>query len=179
MHGARCPTRTDTLEAASGCLIVTKSPCAGAGKTVSASYDLEYGSDAIEVHADAITAGQRVVLVDDLIATGGTLAAGAMLMPWCLCSLPSALLPQSACAMSNGQLWLGPKQQRRCGCSLSLIKELRNPQITAPARSQNHTAAAVPPNEGGEGGDACTACTSYLCIHIENCSYLHRREADG
>jgi adenine phosphoribosyltransferase len=50
------------------------------GKTLKASYDLEYGSDAIEVHADAITEGQRVVLVDDLIATGGTLAAGVKLM---------------------------------------------------------------------------------------------------
>lgn len=47
-----------------------------AGKTLKASYDLEYGSDAIEVHDDAIKEGQRVVLVDDLIATGGTLAAG-------------------------------------------------------------------------------------------------------
>jgi adenine phosphoribosyltransferase len=51
------------------------SQCA-AGKTITAAYDLEYGSDAIEVHDDAITEGQRVVLVDDLIATGGTLAAG-------------------------------------------------------------------------------------------------------
>ena len=49
---------------------------AHAGKTLKAAYDLEYGSDAIEVHEDAIAAGQRVVLVDDLIATGGTLAAG-------------------------------------------------------------------------------------------------------
>lgn len=46
-----------------------------------ATYDLEYGSDAIEVHADAITEGQRVVLVDDLIATGGTLAAGKGPLP--------------------------------------------------------------------------------------------------
>lgn len=50
------------------------------GKTYKAAYDLEYGSDAIEVHVDAIKAGQRVVLVDDLIATGGTLAAGVKLM---------------------------------------------------------------------------------------------------
>jgi adenine phosphoribosyltransferase len=56
-----------------GCI---RLPSRVAGKTLKASYDLEYGSDAIEVHADAITEGQRVVLVDDLIATGGTLAAG-------------------------------------------------------------------------------------------------------
>jgi adenine phosphoribosyltransferase len=38
-------------------------------------YDLEYGSDAVEMHKDAIEAGQRVMLVDDLLATGGTMAA--------------------------------------------------------------------------------------------------------
>jgi adenine phosphoribosyltransferase len=39
------------------------------------SYDLEYGSDSLEIHADAITAGQRVLIVDDLLATGGTARA--------------------------------------------------------------------------------------------------------
>jgi adenine phosphoribosyltransferase len=39
------------------------------------SYDLEYGSDALEIHKDAIQPGQRVVLVDDLLATGGTMEA--------------------------------------------------------------------------------------------------------
>ena len=39
------------------------------------SYDLEYGSDALEIHVDAIQPGQRVVLVDDLLATGGTMEA--------------------------------------------------------------------------------------------------------
>ncbi len=38
-------------------------------------YELEYGSDALEIHTDALKAGQRVVVVDDLLATGGTLAA--------------------------------------------------------------------------------------------------------
>lgn len=41
-------------------------------KTVSQSYDLEYGSAVIEMHADAIKPGDRVVIVDDLLATGGT-----------------------------------------------------------------------------------------------------------
>jgi adenine phosphoribosyltransferase len=41
------------------------------------SYDLEYGTDALEIHQDAIEAGQRVLIVDDLIATGGTAKAVA------------------------------------------------------------------------------------------------------
>lgn len=44
-------------------------------ETINASYDLEYGKDILEVHKDAISGGSRVVLVDDLLATGGTSAA--------------------------------------------------------------------------------------------------------
>ncbi len=47
------------------------------GKTVTQSYDLEYGSDTIEIHEDAIHAGASILLIDDLIATGGT-AIGAI-----------------------------------------------------------------------------------------------------
>src|SRR3954451_4024801 len=43
------------------------------GRTVSYSYDLEYGTDTIEIQEDAIAPGQRVVIVDDLLATGGTM----------------------------------------------------------------------------------------------------------
>ena len=43
--------------------------------TVQVTYDLEYGTDVLELHADAITRGQRVLIVDDLLATGGTAAA--------------------------------------------------------------------------------------------------------
>ena len=45
------------------------------GKTARHSYDLEYGTDTIEVQEDAIAPGQRVIVVDDLIATGGTMQA--------------------------------------------------------------------------------------------------------
>ncbi|MHA1569181.1 MAG: adenine phosphoribosyltransferase [Alphaproteobacteria bacterium] len=45
------------------------------GHTIPYTYDLEYGTDTIEVQSDAISPGQRVVVVDDLLATGGTLAA--------------------------------------------------------------------------------------------------------
>ena len=44
-------------------------------ETNSVSYELEYGTDSIEVHVDAVRPGDRVLIVDDLIATGGTLAA--------------------------------------------------------------------------------------------------------
>ena len=43
--------------------------------TIRASYDLEYGSDSLEMHRDAIEPGQRVLIVDDLLATGGTARA--------------------------------------------------------------------------------------------------------
>lgn len=53
-----------------------KLPC----ETISAKYDLEYGTAEIEMHKDAVKPGQKVVLVDDLIATGGTIEASARLI---------------------------------------------------------------------------------------------------
>lgn len=44
-------------------------------KTLSCSYDLEYGSNTLEMHVDGIRPGQRVVIIDDLLATGGTVEA--------------------------------------------------------------------------------------------------------
>lgn len=53
-----------------------KLPC----ETVSAEYELEYGTACIEIHKDAIKPGQKVVIVDDLIATGGTIEAAIKLI---------------------------------------------------------------------------------------------------
>src|SRR3954469_16711243 len=50
------------------------------GRTVRYTYDLEYGSDTIEVQEDAISPGQRVIVLDDLIATGGTMQAAIELV---------------------------------------------------------------------------------------------------
>lgn len=49
-------------------------------ETVSATYDLEYGTATIEMHKDAVKPGQRVVIIDDLIATGGTVEAAVKLV---------------------------------------------------------------------------------------------------
>ena len=50
------------------------------GKTISHTYDLEYGYDTLEIQQEAICAGHRVVIMDDLLATGGTLAACVALL---------------------------------------------------------------------------------------------------
>ena len=52
-------------------------------KTIKAEYDLEYGKDCLEIHEDAILAGERILIVDDLIATGGTVTATASLIQQC------------------------------------------------------------------------------------------------
>ena len=49
-------------------------------KTESVSYDLEYGADTLEVHSDAVRRGAKVLMVDDLLATGGTMAAACELI---------------------------------------------------------------------------------------------------
>jgi adenine phosphoribosyltransferase len=48
--------------------------------TLAETYELEYGSATVELHTDAVRAGERVVLIDDLIATGGTMMAGKRLL---------------------------------------------------------------------------------------------------
>lgn len=48
--------------------------------TVSYTYDLEYGTDTVEIHADAVVPGQKAVVVDDLLATGGTMSATISLL---------------------------------------------------------------------------------------------------
>ena len=56
-------------------LILARKPAKLPRETISASYDLEYGSNALEIHADAMPAGTRILVVDDLLATGGTARA--------------------------------------------------------------------------------------------------------
>ena len=53
------------------------------GATRGVAYDLEYGSETLEVHEDAIAAGERILVVDDVLATGGTAAAATELVEAC------------------------------------------------------------------------------------------------
>lgn len=50
------------------------------GETISATYQLEYGTDQVEIHKDSISPGEKVLIMDDLIATGGTLEASIQLI---------------------------------------------------------------------------------------------------
>ena len=52
-------------------------------KTIGCDYELEYGTDRIEIHEDAVSVGENILLVDDLIATGGTAAAAMTLIKKC------------------------------------------------------------------------------------------------
>ncbi len=61
------------------------------GETFSCSYELEYGSDSIEIHCDGLQPEQRVLLVDDLLATGGTMKAAAELVHKCGAEVVSAV----------------------------------------------------------------------------------------
>lgn len=61
------------------------------GAVTGLDYALEYGSDRIEIQSDAVQAGQRVVVVDDLLATGGTMSAGIALLNMMGATVPAAI----------------------------------------------------------------------------------------
>ena len=61
------------------------------GEVISESYELEYGSDAIEIHKDSIEKGMNILLVDDLLATGGTMSAAINLVKKFDCNISAIL----------------------------------------------------------------------------------------
>lgn len=64
-----------------GCgFIVIRKPGKLPAKTISETYELEYGTDTLEIHADAIEEGKNIVIIDDLLATGGTACAACNLV---------------------------------------------------------------------------------------------------
>ncbi|MBI1390310.1 MAG: adenine phosphoribosyltransferase [bacterium] len=68
-------------------LVVLRKPNKLPWETYSQSYDLEYGQATIEVHKDSLQPGETVVVIDDLLATGGTLGAALELMKRCECKV--------------------------------------------------------------------------------------------
>ena len=68
-------------------LILVRKPGKLPAETLQAAYELEYGVDQLEVHRDAVTQGERVVLVDDVIATGGTIRAALDLIKGLQCEI--------------------------------------------------------------------------------------------
>jgi len=72
-------------------------------------YDLEYGSDALEVHIDAISKGDRVVVIDDLLATGGTGEAACRLVERCDAQVAAVLVMIELCDL-GGARRLAPRQ---------------------------------------------------------------------
>ena len=79
------------------------------------SYDLEYGSDTLEIHSDAAQAGQRVLVIDDLLATGGTVEA-------CLKLLENFDVGVVECAFAIHLKALGGEEKLRPYSSFSLIE---------------------------------------------------------
>ena len=80
--------------------------------TVEETYELEYGSATVELHTDAVKPGQRVLLIDDLIATGGTMMAGKKLLE--KLGARSWKAPSSSTCLS----WVAPTKLRAGGLTL-------------------------------------------------------------
>jgi adenine phosphoribosyltransferase len=88
--------------------------------TISQTYELEYGSATVELHTDAIEAGQRVLLVDDLIATGGTMMAGKQLI-----EKLGGILVEGAAIVDLPELG-GSAQLRRSGLPLFTLVDFES-----------------------------------------------------
>lgn len=78
------------------------------GRTVSQEYALEYGSDRIEVHADVLAPGARVLIVDDVLATGGTLLAAVALAHKLECEVVGAAVLVELQALGGRSRWRDP-----------------------------------------------------------------------
>ncbi len=70
--------------------VPVRKPAKLPAETAKISYALEYGEDTLEIHRDAVSAGQRVIIADDLLATGGTMAAGIALLRQAGAEVPAA-----------------------------------------------------------------------------------------
>jgi adenine phosphoribosyltransferase len=84
-------------------LILVRKPGKLPAETLKAIYELEYGADQLEVHRDAIPPGSRVVLVDDLIATGGTICATIDLIKGLQCEIVELAFLIELCSLQGRQ----------------------------------------------------------------------------
>jgi adenine phosphoribosyltransferase len=74
-------------------------------ETIRASYALEYGTDSLEMHRDAVSSGQRVLIVDDLLATGGTARATVELVPSARGKVTGLAFLIELAALNGGRDW--------------------------------------------------------------------------
>ena len=84
-------------------LILVRKPGKLPADTLKAAYELEYGVDQLEIHRDALTPGSRVVLVDDVIATGGTIRAALDLIKKLQCEVVELAFLIELCALNGRQ----------------------------------------------------------------------------
>jgi adenine phosphoribosyltransferase len=84
-------------------LILVRKPGKLPADTLKAAYELEYGVDQLEIHRDALAPGSRVVLVDDVIATGGTIRAALALIKKLQCEVVELAFLIELCALEARQ----------------------------------------------------------------------------
>ena len=82
-------------------LILVRKPGKLPAETLQAAYELEYGVDKLEVHRDALAPGSQVVLVDDVIATGGTIGAAIALVQKMQCEIVEVVFLIELCALGG------------------------------------------------------------------------------
>ncbi len=82
------------------------------GRTYSQAYALEYGEDALELHVDAVAPGTRVLIVDDVLATGGTLAAAHALAERLQADIVGAAVLMEIAALDGRARWRSPAPLR-------------------------------------------------------------------
>jgi adenine phosphoribosyltransferase len=90
-------------------LILVRKPGKLPADTLKAAYELEYGIDQLEIHRDALVPGSRVVLVDDVIATGGTIRAALDLIKKLQCEVVELSFLIELCALHGRQRLQGYK----------------------------------------------------------------------
>ncbi|MEO7013164.1 MAG: adenine phosphoribosyltransferase [Dokdonella sp.] len=92
-----------------GCgFVLVRKPGKLPAQTIGIDYSFEYGSDRLEMHVDAFAPGQRVLLVDDVLATGGTLVAAAALVEQAGAEIAGSALILEIAALGGRSRWQRP-----------------------------------------------------------------------